>query len=101
MCSYVACEIIRQQPDRVTALILIATSARGDSDVQAKRKAALNLQEETSPGGWMRRPLRHPFIPTMQTSRGNLADAPIAQVCTALSRKAAHFGLGISSVLRR
>lgn len=41
MGGYVAREILRQAPERVEALILIATSARGDSDVQAKRKQAL------------------------------------------------------------
>lgn len=46
MGGYVAREIVRQAPDRVTALILIATSARGDSEVQAKRKAAMAGQTE-------------------------------------------------------
>jgi pimeloyl-ACP methyl ester carboxylesterase len=50
MGGYVAREIVRQAPDRVTTLILIATSARGDSDVQAKRKAALAGQ--TDPGAF-------------------------------------------------
>ena len=40
MGGYVAREIVRIAPDRVTALVLIATSARGDTDVQARRKAA-------------------------------------------------------------
>lgn len=44
MGGYVAREIVRQAPDRVNALILIATSARGDSEVQAKRKAAIEAQ---------------------------------------------------------
>ncbi|HEV7320170.1 MAG TPA: alpha/beta hydrolase [Ensifer sp.] len=41
MGGYVAREIVRQAADRVSALILIATSARGDSDVQRQRKAAI------------------------------------------------------------
>lgn len=41
MGGYIAREIFRQAPERVEALILIATSARGDSEVQAKRKQAL------------------------------------------------------------
>lgn len=41
MGGYVAREIVRQAADRVTALILIATSARGDSDVELQRKAAI------------------------------------------------------------
>lgn len=41
MGGYIAREILRQAPERVEALILIATSARGDSEVQARRKQAL------------------------------------------------------------
>lgn len=46
MGGYIAREILRQAPDRVEALILIATSARGDSDIQAKRKQALAGQSD-------------------------------------------------------
>lgn len=46
MGGYVAREILRQAPERVQALILIATSARGDSEVQAKRKQALAGQSD-------------------------------------------------------
>lgn len=46
MGGYVAREIVRQAPQRVSALVLIATSARGDSEVQAKRKAAIAEREE-------------------------------------------------------
>ncbi|MEB2842935.1 alpha/beta fold hydrolase [Rhizobiales bacterium RZME27] len=41
MGGYIAREILRQAPERVEALVLIATSARGDSEVQARRKQAL------------------------------------------------------------
>ncbi|WP_113132435.1 alpha/beta fold hydrolase [Hyphomicrobiales bacterium] len=41
MGGYVAREIVRQAADRVTALILIATSARGDSDVELQREKAI------------------------------------------------------------
>ncbi|KSV94069.1 hypothetical protein N184_19010 [Sinorhizobium sp. GL28] len=41
MGGYVAREIVRQAADRVTALILIATSARGDSNVELQRKKAI------------------------------------------------------------
>lgn len=44
MGGYVAREIVRQSPDRVRALILIATSARGDTDLQRQRKASLPRQ---------------------------------------------------------
>jgi pimeloyl-ACP methyl ester carboxylesterase len=46
MGGYVAREIVRQAPERVTALVLVATSARGDSDVQAQRKSAIAGQSE-------------------------------------------------------
>ncbi|HEV7306098.1 alpha/beta hydrolase [Ensifer sp.] len=41
MGGYVAREMVRQAGDRIAALVLIATSARGDSDVQRQRKAAI------------------------------------------------------------
>ncbi|WP_065372999.1 alpha/beta fold hydrolase [Ensifer adhaerens] len=41
MGGYVAREIVRQAAERVTALVLIATSARGDSDVELQRKKAI------------------------------------------------------------
>lgn len=41
MGGYVAREIVRQAPQRVEALVLIATSARGDTDVQRQRKEAV------------------------------------------------------------
>lgn len=41
MGGYVAREIVRQAADRVTALILVATSARGDSNVELQRKKAI------------------------------------------------------------
>lgn len=47
MGGYVAREIVRQAPERVEALILIATSARGDNEIQAKRKQALAAQPDT------------------------------------------------------
>lgn len=44
MGGYVAREIVRQAGGRVTALVLIATSARGDSNVELQRKAAIAAQ---------------------------------------------------------
>lgn len=46
MGGYIAREILRQAPERVKTLILIATSARGDSEVQARRKQALAGQPD-------------------------------------------------------
>lgn len=40
MGGYVAREMVRTAPDRVTHLLLIATSARGDREVQAQRERA-------------------------------------------------------------
>jgi len=48
MGGYVAREIIRQAPHRVIGMILIATSARGDSDVQSRRKTAVASQDEST-----------------------------------------------------
>jgi len=47
--GYVAREILRQAPHRVIGMVLIATSARGDNDVQSRRKAAIALQSGTTP----------------------------------------------------
>ncbi|MDE1992503.1 MAG: alpha/beta hydrolase [Rhizobiaceae bacterium] len=44
MGGYVAREIVRQAPERVSALIQIATSARGDSEIQEQRKATIARQ---------------------------------------------------------
>jgi pimeloyl-ACP methyl ester carboxylesterase len=44
MGGYVAREIARLAPDRVSALVLVATSARGDTADQARRKAAAASQ---------------------------------------------------------
>lgn len=48
MGGYVAREILRQDPGRVSALILIATSARGDSASQIQRRAAIAAQGDPS-----------------------------------------------------
>ncbi|MBK5569383.1 alpha/beta hydrolase [Ensifer sp. SSB1] len=44
MGGYVAREIVRQAAGRVSALVLVATSARGDSNVELQRKAAISGQ---------------------------------------------------------
>lgn len=41
MGGYVAREAARMAPERISALVLIATSARGDNHIQAQRKAAI------------------------------------------------------------
>ena len=40
-------EIVRQAPERVKALVLIATSARGDTEVQRQRKEAVAHKPES------------------------------------------------------
>jgi pimeloyl-ACP methyl ester carboxylesterase len=49
MGGYVAREMARIAPDRVQALVLIATSARGETALQAKRKAATAAMVAASP----------------------------------------------------
>jgi pimeloyl-ACP methyl ester carboxylesterase len=49
MGGYVAREVTRMAPDRVRALVLIATSARGDTRVQAQRKTAAALRVGETP----------------------------------------------------
>jgi pimeloyl-ACP methyl ester carboxylesterase len=49
MGGYVAREMARMAPDRVQALVLIATSARGETALQAKRKAATAAMVAASP----------------------------------------------------
>ncbi|MDG2522573.1 alpha/beta fold hydrolase [Caulobacter segnis] len=47
MGGYVAREAVRRAPERVSALALIATSARGDNHIQAARRAAVAGQMKT------------------------------------------------------
>jgi pimeloyl-ACP methyl ester carboxylesterase len=49
MGGYVAREMARLAPDRVQALVLIATTARGETALQAKRKAATAAMVAASP----------------------------------------------------
>lgn len=52
MGGYVAQEIMRQAPDRVTQLALIDTSARADTDEQLARRAELIKQVEKVAPSW-------------------------------------------------
>jgi len=52
MGGYVAQEIMRQAPERVSQLALIYTSARGDTDEQLERRAALIKQVEKVAPSW-------------------------------------------------
>jgi pimeloyl-ACP methyl ester carboxylesterase len=55
MGGYVAREVVRLAPTRVAALILIATSSRGDAEVQAQRKATVARAPSSSKFGGLSR----------------------------------------------
>ncbi len=55
MGGYVAREVIRLAPTRVAGLILIATSSRGDTEIQAQRKATVARTPSSSKFGGLSR----------------------------------------------
>ena len=55
MGGYVAREVVRLAPTRVTGLILIATSSQGDTEVQAQRKATVARAPSSSKFGGLSR----------------------------------------------
>lgn len=55
MGGYVAREVVRLAPTRVIGLILIATSSRGDTEVQAQRKATVARAPSSSKFGGLSR----------------------------------------------
>ena len=55
MGGYVAREVVRLAPTRVMGLILIATSSRGDTEVQAQRKATVARTPSSSKFGGLSR----------------------------------------------
>lgn len=71
MGGYVARQIARVQPDRVSALILIATSARGDTGVQSQRKAALAAQSPSTVFGGLSKPA---VVSSLHPDRADNAD---------------------------
>ncbi|MGF1641128.1 MAG: alpha/beta fold hydrolase [Rhodospirillales bacterium] len=78
MGGYVAMEIVRQAPDRVTRLALLATSARADSvDEKAKRQALIDLARRGRFKGVTRRLLPQLIHPMRLTDR-SLTDAVFA-----------------------
>ncbi|RVT90010.1 alpha/beta hydrolase [Rhodovarius crocodyli] len=60
MGGYVAREILRQAPERVSKLALVATSARGDSQVQARRRASADVAFRGLSRSAVARSLREP-----------------------------------------
>ena len=66
MGGYVARQIVRLAPERVSRLVLIATSSRGDSELQARRKSqAVDTAPETY-GGVSRRSIRQSLAPARE-----------------------------------
>lgn len=63
MGGYVARAIQRRAPERVRRLVLIATSARGDSEVQARRKAAVAGADPAAFRGLSRSSIRISLAP--------------------------------------
>ncbi len=63
MGGYVAREIQRRAPQKVSKLVLIATSARGDSDLQARRKAAIVDADPAAFHGLSRQSIRRSLAP--------------------------------------
>jgi len=63
MGGYVAREIARLAPDRVRQLVLIATSSRGDSELQARRKVDAAMAAPKTFAGVNRRSIRQSLAP--------------------------------------
>lgn len=63
MGGYVAREIQRRAPERVSKLVLIATSARGDSDLQTQRKSAAASADPAAFRGLSRQSIRRSLAP--------------------------------------
>ncbi|SMO94653.1 alpha/beta fold hydrolase [Paracoccus laeviglucosivorans] len=63
MGGYVAREIQRIAPQRVSKLVLLATSARGDSDLQARRKVAIADADPSAFRGLSRQSIRRSLSP--------------------------------------
>jgi len=63
MGGYVAREMARGAPDRVSRLVLIATSARGDSELQARRRAVASTADTSAFRGIARRSIAQSLAP--------------------------------------
>ena len=70
MGGYVAREIARLAPKRVRALVLVATSARGDTEVQKQRKAAFPQASTTAFGGLSRSAVMSSLHPDRAADEG-------------------------------
>ena len=67
MGGYIAREIARLAPERVSRLVLVATSARGDSDLQASRKLVAATATVNAYKGVSRRAIRRSLAPDRET----------------------------------
>lgn len=63
MGGYVAREIVRMAPERVSRLVLIATSSRGDNELQTRRKTQLLDTASRSFRGVSRKAIRQSLAP--------------------------------------
>lgn len=66
MGGYIAREIVRMAPERVSHLVLIATSSRGDSELQARRKSEAADAIARPFGGVSRRAIRQSLAPARE-----------------------------------
>ena len=73
MGGYVARAIQRLAPERVTKLALVATSARGDSAIQARRMAALSDANPAAFRGLSKQSIRQSLAPERETDAALVA----------------------------
>lgn len=66
MGGYVAREIVRMAPEQVSRLVLIATSSRGDNELQARRKTAAADVAPGTFGGVSRKSIRQSLAPACE-----------------------------------
>ena len=66
MGGYVARDMVRRAPERVTHLGLIATSSRGDTELQSRRKAAAISAAAVSFTGVARKSIRQALAPSRE-----------------------------------
>ncbi len=66
MGGYIAREIVRIAPERVSKLVLIATSSRGDNELQAYRKSQIANTELGAFGGVSRKSIRQSLAPSRE-----------------------------------
>lgn len=73
MGGYIARDIVRLAPARVSRLVLIATSSRGDSELQARRKSQAVGAPPATFGGVGRRSIRQSLAPDREHDEALIA----------------------------